>query len=185
MLFLLKRTVPGSLLALLVLGLLGLGVRQVAPGPLPALAFTSEAACTGLIVVGVVLSSDGVMHGLLALIFRRRYLERYGELAGTFRTQSVAAMFTGALMAGVGEELFFRGASISLPILVVAGVLFGLCHHLPGRLAWFTLWSIWEGLLFAGALWWTQLLTATMLAHFLHDLTGFLLFRWENHRGQK
>jgi membrane protease YdiL (CAAX protease family) len=184
MLFLLKRKVRTSLLALLVLGLLGLALRQVAPGPLPELAFTPKAAWTGLVIVSVVLLSDGMVHGLLTLGFGRRYLLLYGELAWAFRRQRVAAMLTGALMAGVGEELFFRGATMSLPILLAGGVAFGVCHHLPGRLAPFTFWSIWEGLLFALALWWTQLLTATMLAHFLHDLVGFLLFRWQNRRGQ-
>jgi membrane protease YdiL (CAAX protease family) len=182
MLFLLKRTVFGSLAALAVLALLGLGLRAVSPGPLPALAFTPEAALAGLVVVAGGLVGDGLIHGVLWLLFRERYLARYRELAGVFRGQTWPALLCGALLAGVGEELFFRGASTSPVVLATAGVLFGLCHHLPGRRAVFTPWSIWEGLLFGAAVWWTQLLTATMLAHFLHDVIGFVLFRRENTR---
>src|SRR5262245_29564863 len=107
MLFLLKRTAPASLLALLVLGAIGLLVRHFVPGPLPALTLTAEAVWTGLVVVGIVLASDGLLHGLLKLLFRERYRTRYHELASVFRAQSTPALLAGSLMAGVGEELLF------------------------------------------------------------------------------
>jgi membrane protease YdiL (CAAX protease family) len=37
---------------------------------------------------------------------------------------------------------------------------------------------VYEGLLFAAAMYATGELAVTMTAHFLHDLTGFLLFRF-------
>jgi hypothetical protein len=181
MLFLLKRTVPGALLGLLALGLLGLGLRRLVPG-VPPLSFTPEALRTGLAVLGAVLVSDGVLHGTLILLFREGYLRRYRALAGVFRDQSGAAVLTGALMAGVGEELVFRGGGSGPAFLFPMALAFGLLHHLGGELAPFTLWSVWEGTLFALALAATGDLAACMVAHFGHDLIGFGLFRLENAR---
>ncbi len=176
MLFLLKRTVPASLLALTCLVLVGLTLRQVVPAPTP-LEFSFSLVLTGVAVCGVVLCSDGLLHGTLWLLLGRWYLERYEKLGGLFRQQSLAAMLVGALMAGLGEELVFRGLTLSpVPVLGLA-VLFGLLHHISRELWLFTLWSIWEGLLFAFALLWIGSLLPTMIAHFLHDLIGFLIFR--------
>ena len=57
-------------------------------------------------------------------------------------------------------------------------MLFGLLHHINRSLLLITLWSIWQGFLFAAALLITERIGVTMTAHFLHDLTGFLLFRF-------
>jgi membrane protease YdiL (CAAX protease family) len=179
MLFLLKRTVLGSLLGLTVLLILGLALRQVVPAPTP-LEFSLSLLLTGVLICGVVLCSDGLTHGTLRLLLGRRYLERFEKLAAVFREQSVASMVTGALMAGLGEEMVFRGMSVSpLPVLGLA-VLFGLLHHIRWELGWFTVWSIWEGALFALALLWVGSLLPTMVAHFLHDLIGFGIFRRTN-----
>ena len=134
---------------------------------------------------GAALVSDGLIHGGLRLAFGRRYLERYRELAATFRGQTVAAMLAGAAMAGLGEELVFRGLSRSPGVLLALAVAFGLLHHVRLRLWPFTLWSIWEGVVFAAALWWTGELAVTMIAHFLHDVLGFLIFRVENRRAER
>jgi membrane protease YdiL (CAAX protease family) len=179
MLFLLKRNVPRSLAALVALVALGLGLRLLVTHPTP-LEFTPTQALLGLEVVGLVLVGDALIHGLSLLLFGPRYWALYQQLAGTFRQQPLAAMVSGALMAGIGEELVFRGLSASPVVLMPLAVAFGLLHHL-GRTLWpFTLWSIWEGLLFAFAVVYTQALLPTMIAHFLHDLIGFLIFRWVN-----
>ena len=94
-------------------------------------------------------------------------------------------MVAGAAMAGVGEELVFRGLSRAPAVLLLSAVAFGLLHHIRRRLWPFTLWSIWEGMIFAAALWWTGELAVTMTAHFLHDLLGFLIFRVENRRNDE
>jgi membrane protease YdiL (CAAX protease family) len=176
MLFLLKRTVPSSLLALGFLLLLGLALRQIVPAPTP-LEFSPGLVLSGVIVCGVVLCSDGLLHGVLGLLLGDWYRQRYAQLAGTFREQSPAAMLTGALMAGFGEEPVFRGLTMAPGPLLALAVLFGVLHHIRRDLWLFTLWSIWEGLLFAFALLWLGKLLPTMIAHFLHDLIGFLIFR--------
>ena len=143
---------------------------------------TPEGLLIGLAVCGVVLVSDALNHGGLGLAFGQPYLRRYRELAGEFRGQSIAAMAAGAAMAGVGEELVFRGWCTDLLILLPLAVACGLLHHVRLRLWPFTRWSIWEGVLFAFALWWWKALIVTMTAHFLHDLLGFLIFRRVNRR---
>jgi membrane protease YdiL (CAAX protease family) len=176
MLFLLKRTVPGSLLGLLVLATLGLLARLYAPAPV-AFCFSVPMALIGFAVCAIVLCSDGLIHAGLWLLFGERYLHRYEQLAGTFRGQSLAAMLCGALMAGVGEELVFRGLSANPAVLLGSAVVFGLLHHIRRDLWPFTIWSIWEGALFAFAVFVTGALLPTMIAHFLHDLIGFVIFR--------
>ncbi len=179
MLFLLKRSLASSLSALVVLVLLGLGLRQVVPSPTP-LQFSFPLALTGVAICAGVICIDGLIHGSFWLLLGPWYLQRYEELAGLFRQQGLAGMAGGALLAGLGEELLFRGLTLSpLPLLGLA-VLFGLLHHVRRELWLFTLWSIWEGLLFAGALLWVGTLLPTMVAHFLHDLIGFLIFRRVN-----
>ena len=180
MLFLLKRTALTALLALAVLTALGLGLRRLIGDGVPPLRFTPYLILVGVGVCGAALVSDGLIHGGLRLAFGRPYLERYRELAATFRGQTVAAMLAGAAMAGLGEELVFRGLSRSPEVLLPLAVAFGLLHHVRRRLWPFTLWSIWEGVVFAAALWWTGELAVTMTAHFLHDVIGFVIFRVEN-----
>jgi membrane protease YdiL (CAAX protease family) len=180
MLFLLKRTVPTSLAALVVLAAAGLSLRRLIgrydPWPLPSLRFDWLLLLWGVGVCALALCSDALIHGGLSLAFGGRYLARCRELAAVFRGQSFAAMLTGAAMAGLGEELVFRGLSIDPEALAVLAVAFGLLHHVR-RLWPFTVWSVWEGVLFAAVLWWTRELAVTMTAHFLHDLLGFLIFR--------
>jgi hypothetical protein len=65
---------------------------------------------------------------------------------------------------------------------VPAAVAFGLLHHVRRSLWPFTPWSIWEGLLLAAGLFYTGNLAATMVGHFLHDVIGFLVFRYVNAR---
>lgn len=180
MLFLLKRTWSGAALGLLGLTALALLLRQVVPAPLP-LALSTEDVLHGLLVIGLVLLSDGAIHGLLLLTFRQRYAERHRELAAVFRGQTLWAILCGALMAGVGEELLFRSLDAGLGYLLGSAVVFGLLHHIRRELWPFTLWAIWQGLLFAAALYYFRRLGVTATAHFLHDLLGFLVFRyWYN-----
>jgi membrane protease YdiL (CAAX protease family) len=182
MLFLLKRTVGGGLTGLVGLAALGLLVRHLRGEGAPPIFFTLFNIQLGALVCLGVLCSDGLVHGGLLLLFRRRYFRRYAELAAVFRGQSYPALLAGAAMAGVGEELVFRGLSASPLYLAAAGVAFGLLHHVRRSLWPFTLWAVLEGLLFATAVACTGALAVTMVAHFLHDVTGFLIFRHLNRR---
>jgi membrane protease YdiL (CAAX protease family) len=183
MFFFLKKTVPRALAALAVLASIGLALRWLARVDLPSWPSSPWPFLTGLAIGGAMLVSDALIHNGLRLAFRESYLRLFHELAGEFRGQSGAAMIAGAAMAGVGEELVFRGWSTSLEVLLALAVSFGLLHYMRWRLWPFTLWSIWEGVLLAMALWWTRELAVTMTAHFLHDVLGFLVFRLENRRG--
>jgi membrane protease YdiL (CAAX protease family) len=181
MLFLVKRTCPPALMLLVVLTFLGLGVRQVLPEVTPMTPSVRH-FLLGVGVFALVLMSDATLYGLFCLLFGERYKERHCELAAVFRGQSFPAIVAGAALAGVGEELIFRGMSTQLAYLLPSAVVFGLLHHTRRSLWPFTLWAIWEGVLFALALWYFQDLVVTMLAHFLHDFAGFLLFRQLNSR---
>ena len=179
MLFLLKRTWPGGLAGLALFALLGLALRHVL-GDVPPVDPSWRNLLLGVAVVGVVLVSDVSLHGLFCLAFGEAYRRRHRELAEVFRGQGLAAILAGAAMAGVGEELVFRGLSDNGYFLAASAVAFGLLHHVRRSLWPFTLWAVWQGLLFAGALWYFRALSVTMTAHFLHDFTGFLIFRHLN-----
>jgi membrane protease YdiL (CAAX protease family) len=182
MLFLLKRTWPGGLAGLASLALLGLVLRHLLPA-VPPIDPSWQNVLLGVGVVGAVLMSDVTLHGLFCLLFGATYRHRHRELAEVFRGQSLAAILAGAAMAGLGEELVFRGLSADGRYLIASAVAFGLLHHVRGSLWPFTAWAIWQGLLFAAALWYFEKLSVTMTAHFLHDLSGFLIFRRLNAAG--
>jgi hypothetical protein len=181
MLFLLKRTWPGSLTGLAVLFLAALCLRHVLGGG-PSFVVNFSSAGLGLAVCACVLFSDGLLHSLLSWSGGARYRQRFQELAGVFRRQSVWAIAAGSLMAGLGEEPFFRGLSTDPMVLGALAVVFGLLHHVRRSLWPFTLWAIYEGLLFAAALYFTGNLFVTMVAHCLHDLVGFWILRREANR---
>jgi membrane protease YdiL (CAAX protease family) len=178
MLFLLKKRFITAAAGLTVLTAVGLSLRAWLPGVLIAL--TPAAFGLGVLVFLAVLLSDGTIHGLLLLIWGKEYRRRHRALASLFRGQAFAAILLGALMAGIGEELVFRGVSLSPTYLFGAAILFGLLHHIRLDLWPFTIWSIWQGFLFATAIYITEALCVTMVAHFLHDLAGFLIFRHLN-----
>jgi membrane protease YdiL (CAAX protease family) len=179
MLFLFKRTWPPALAALAVLALTGIALHWLLSNPTPY-DFSLRSALLGVAVFGIVLISDAGLHGLLIVCFGEKYRCRHRELAAVFRGQTYAAILTGALTAGIGEELVFRGLGTNLVYLIGGAALFGLLHHIRRELWPFTLWAMWQGLLFAGAVYVTDALCVTMVAHFLHDLTGFLIFRYLN-----
>jgi len=179
MLFLLKRRWTGGVLGLAALALLGVGLRRLlgtGPPVLPSL----TAALLGVAAFAVVVISDLSLHGLFCVVFGAAYRRRHRELAEVFRGQSTAAILAGAAMAGVGEELVFRGLATGPVYLAAAAVAFGLLHHIRRPLWPFTVWAGWQGVLLGAAVLLTGNLFVSMVAHFLHDLTGFLIFRHLN-----
>jgi membrane protease YdiL (CAAX protease family) len=179
MLFLLKRCWTGGLLGLAVLAVLGVGPRLFL-GDGPDVTVTPAAALLGVAAFAVVLASDVTLHGLFRLVFGAAYRRRHRELCEVFRGQGIAAILAGAAMAGLGEEVVFRGLTTGSIYLVAAAVVFGLLHHIRRSLWPFTAWAMWQGLLLAAAVFLTRNLFVSMEAHFLHDLTGFLIFRYLN-----
>jgi membrane protease YdiL (CAAX protease family) len=179
MLFLLKRRWTTGLLGLAVLALVGFGVRRLL-GDGPPLLLTPAAALLGVAAFAIVLASDISLHGLFCAVFGSAYRRRHRELVEVFRGQGAAAILAGAAMAGLGEEAVFRGLATGPVYLIAAAVVFGLLHHIRRPLWPFTVWAAWQGLLLAAAVYLTGDLCVSMVAHFLHDLTGFLLFRYLN-----
>jgi membrane protease YdiL (CAAX protease family) len=177
MLFLLKRRWQTSLAALFVLATVGLSLRH-GLGEGPAFDVTLVNTVLALAALEVLLLSDALIYISLRLLFRDTFQGRYLELAHIFQGQTWSALVPGACLAGVGEELIFRGVSIRPVYLVGAAVLFGLLHHVRRSLWPFTVWSIWQGLLLASVVYFTGSLWVTMVAHFLHDFIGFLVFRF-------
>jgi membrane protease YdiL (CAAX protease family) len=180
-LFLLKRHWVGALLGLAALAVLGVGLRLLL-GDGPAGQITPQAALFGLAAFACVLASDVTLHGLFCVIFGAPYRRRHRELCEVFRGQGIAAILAGAAMAGLGEEVVFRGLATGPLYLIAAAVVFGLLHHVRRSLWPFTVWAAWQGLLLAAAVFLTGNLFVSMEAHFLHDLTGFLIFRYLNRR---
>ena len=140
------------------------------------------------------LASDGSLHGLLWLGLGRRYLERYGALAEYFRTQGPPQILAGGLLAGLGEELFFRGVVLAglwrvagwppVAAVVAAALLFALGHWLPDRkLSPFAVWAGLQGLWIGGLYVVTGSLAACMVTHALHDILGFTLFAVQRRTG--
>ncbi|MCI0465232.1 MAG: CPBP family intramembrane metalloprotease [Gemmataceae bacterium] len=179
MLFLLKRTWVTGLIALAVLSAFGISLRSLR-GDAPPLAISPRTALLGVAVWIGVLGSDLLLHSFFRVTFGEPYRRRYRELAAVFRGQSTAAIVVGSAMAGIGEELLFRGLSTQPFYLATAAVVFGLLHHIRRSLWPFSLWAVWQGVLFAAAVYLTEALFVTMVAHFLHDLAGFAVFRYHN-----
>jgi membrane protease YdiL (CAAX protease family) len=181
MLFLLKRTWQGGLAATLILIALAWPLRGLLTGA-PAWEINPAAVRQALIAFAVILASDALLHLTYSITLGQRYWHRYFELAHLFHRQKLSAMLAGSLMAGLGEESLFRGLSSNPLLLALAAVLFGLLHHVRRSLWLFTFWSIYQGMLLAGAMYLTGNLFVPMLAHFLHDFTGFLIFRYGPNR---
>jgi len=59
-------------------------------------------------------------------------------------------MVAGALMAGVGEELVFRGLSAAPGWLAVSALLFGAAHYVRRSLRLLSAWAVFEGLAAGG-----------------------------------
>ena len=93
----------------------------------------------------------------------RRLEEELAELLGRVDTSEVVAL---ALLSGVAEEIFFRGAvqgAVGWPIATLA---FTLLHSGPGRP--FRVWTLFAGLAglaFAGLVVWRGTLLAPIVAH--------------------
>src|SRR5262249_49839831 len=154
MLFLLKRSWQTAVPALVVLTGLGLLLRWLLASDVE-LSLSLPTLALGVLVFLCVVCSDVLLHGLFLLLFGDSYRRRHNELVGVFRGQTVTALLAGALMAGIGEELVFRGLSSSPVYLAVSALVFGLLHHVRRSLWPFTLWAVWQGVLFAVALGWT------------------------------
>lgn len=176
-----------SMVGLVAIGLVGMGLGPLETG------LTLPRLLQALAGLAAVLASDALGHGLLALLFRERYLSRYRALADYFSPQGPKELVAAGLLAGLGEELFFRGlilrtvlVQFRLPGLAVAvsALVFGAFHVIPDRrLAPFALWAVWEGALLGGVYVASGSLAVVMLVHGAHDIGGFALFAMQRRTG--
>lgn len=123
---------------------------------------------TALQDVGLGVAVGGALIGSWALA--RRYLasarQLEDELRGFLEGVETGEVLALALLSGLAEELFFRGAVQGAFGWVVATVLFTLLHTGPG--ASFRLWTVFAavaGLTFAGLVVWRQSLLSAIVAH--------------------
>ena len=101
-----------------------------------------------------------------------------------FAPLSVAEMVAISALAGVGEEILFRGAvqaSFGWPIATVA---FGVCHLGLSRRGWVLgVWAAMAGGVLAGLAIATGGLVAPIVAHAGYDLAALLWIRRQARRG--
>src|SRR5204863_5453865 len=116
-------------------------------------------------------------------------------LEAFFGPQGPWEIAAGGLLAGVGEEPFFRGALLqglmsragAGPVAAVglSALVFGALHTVRDRrLAPFALWGVLQGVLLGSLYVATGSLVVTMLVHAAHDVTGFCIFAWERRRSE-
>jgi membrane protease YdiL (CAAX protease family) len=179
MLFLVKRSWRSGMVALGLLTALGVVLRYLLP-VVPPLGVSWQALLFGIILFMAIFASDVTVHALLVLLFGVGYRARHRELVTLFKGQSPAAMAVGALLAGVGEELLFRGLGTDLRYVALSAVAFALLHHVRRSLWPFTIWAGYQSCLLSAGVLLTGSLFVAMVAHFLHDLAGFLVFRYLN-----
>lgn len=93
----------------------------------------------------------------------RRLEEVFGQMIGPLDASEVFAL---AVMSGIAEEIFFRGAMQFSWGPLWATLAFALMHTGPGRvfLAW-TLFAAVAGALFAALTWWRGTVVAAATAH--------------------
>jgi membrane protease YdiL (CAAX protease family) len=144
--------------------------------------------------LGLLFVSDAVIHGLLMLTLRGRYLNCYGALVKYYLPQKFPVIVVAGLLAGA-EELVFRGLVLEGMLatypglspwiaIAVSAVLFGLCHAMPAPVSWpFTVWAVWEGMLLGVVYVLSGSLLACVIAHAVHDVVGFGLFAWQRKSG--
>ena len=183
-----------TLLALAFEG--GLGAAALAAGwllshsPAVGMSFRSEVAREQILAIGWGLAATVPLLGALLLLDRFPVgpLKRLRELAhdliaGMFRGASYLQLAIVSLAAGFGEELLFRGlaqAGVARLIggeyspwiaLLIASVLFGVCHWLSTTYA---LLAMLAGLYFGLLLILTGSLWTPIIAHAAYDFIALI-----------
>jgi membrane protease YdiL (CAAX protease family) len=190
MLFTIKNRLLPSLLLLAALAACSFLVRAALDLPWHLAPFPGLGRKVAL-GLGLVIASDGLVHGALQRLFGECYLARYQALADYFRRQGPLEIAGAGLLAG-GEELFFRGALLGglmsraglgpAAAISLSALVFGALHWIRDpRLALFALWAVWEGVLLGGIYLAFGSLLVSLLVHTAHDIIGFTLFAWQRH----
>jgi membrane protease YdiL (CAAX protease family) len=146
-----------------------------------------------ILSLGILLASDLIAGFLLVIIFHTGFVRLWMELAGYFSRQSRYSILAGGLLAA-SEEMFFRGLLLEYMIetldagvyyaVIVSAAAFAIFHVIwSKRLALFSLWAFWEGVVLGAIYLYTDSLPVTMAVHAAHDIAGFALFSLQRRRG--
>jgi membrane protease YdiL (CAAX protease family) len=152
-----------------------------------------DALAQFILGLGFILASDLVVSSILVIVFHTAYVRLSMELAEYFSRQGRYAILAGGLLAA-SEEMFFRGILLEYMIetldagvyyaVIGSAIIFGLFHIIRNkRLALFSLWAFWEGVVLGAIYLYTDSLPVTMAVHAAHDIAGFALFSLQRRRG--
>jgi membrane protease YdiL (CAAX protease family) len=162
-----------SLLAILAVALAWmLGIDLEWGPPLPGAAIGVVGAAV-LAVLNFVLITHAPANWLVDGV-RAVYHELLIPLFGRLGPASIVAI--GAL-AGLGEELLFRGVMQPMVGIVAASVAFGLVHVGGRRMVAFGIWAAAMGLVLGWLLQISGGLTAPIVAHGLYDVLALFYIR--------
>ena len=179
MLFLAKLNARVALLvmlALLIVSNLWAGARGFALGD----ALTVDVLSLVYVALGLTFSAslDSVIYIVAWIVGFSPFLNSFkAGYTRLFAHVGPPAIVAGGLLAGLGEETFFRGVlQRELGILPVA-LLFALAHAGRG-LTLFTIWAFVKGLVFGALYQISGNLLVPMLVHGIHDSAGMFFGRY-------
>jgi CAAX protease family protein len=103
-----------------------------------------------------------------------------------FAPLSIAELVAISALAGVGEEIFFRGAVQSAFGWPIATIAFGLCHLGVTRRSWVLgVWATAAGAALAALAIATNGLVAPIVAHAVYDLAALVWLKHTAHRAAR
>jgi len=143
--------------------------------------------------LAAILASDLVLVILLTALFRNEFIKTYMQMADYFAGQRAPEILAGGLLAA-GEEMIFRGVILQAMVqplnsgpvaaVLVSSILFGLFHIIARkRLALFSIWAVWEGIVLGAVYVYTGSLLVTAAVHAVHDILGFTVFALNRKHG--
>ena len=138
-----------------------------------------------LVAVGLALALLGGAWALEKLLPSFRFASHLLERALSRLDLSLPLVFMLAALTSVSEELFFRGALLSLVGVWGQALVFGVMHPAPLKGWSYTAYTFIAGLAFGYVTLFTGSLWAAIAAHFVVNLQGFLEVRRSQRRRLK
>lgn len=177
MLFYAKRSVRVQLLSLATLAA-GACLIAAQRGGLPPIRFNPD---TALLLIAAILGAALLDAAVLALHFLTTGRGFVGQIRDTLDEilggLSPAGVIGAGLIAGIGEELLFRGAIQPWLGLPAAVALFTIAHMGTRPLLRLAVWTAIEGLYLGVLLILTGNLLIPMIVHGVHDTIGILVIQ--------
>ncbi len=180
MLFYAKQRAPlaiVTMLAFLVVSNLWATLRGI---DLASAIFVDVRSLIALLAGGaLIVSLDGTIFLVNWMIGFHPFLRAFDRgFTVLFGRISFGAVLAGGLLAGLGEETFFRGILQSEIGWIPAALLFALAHVGRGGFNLFALWAVIEGLVLGWLYQLTGNLLVPIIVHGLHDAGGMLFARY-------